>query len=156
MKPGLWLMIAMLLLPCQGKAWIAFGFKSGMSRFAVTRQLADNDALLISDDERQTLAGPRDNRSKYNLVYCATPQKLYLMRFRLDDSLEAFVETKQKFEKRYGEPTALHSDSQQPDAAAWANADVSYLWDVNESETILLSRTDSGTSAEFQDLAVCE
>ena len=149
-------LIAMLALSSQGKAWIAFGFKSGMSRFDVSRYLSDNESFVITDDEQQTYAGPMDNQSKYNLVYCSTPQKLFMMRFRLDDSLEVFVKTKEKFDKRYGEPTAIDSKSDYRDAEAWQNVDVSFLWDLNESETILLTHSSNGTSAEFQDLSVCE
>lgn len=145
----------MLLWTGQGKAWIAYGFQSGMSRFSVTRLLSDNASWVITDGERQTQAGPSENRAQYSLVYCSTPQKLYLMRFRLDDSLQAFVETRQKFERRYGEPTALQPQADFYDAAAWADAEVSFLWDVNESETVLLMHSGSGTSAEFQDLSVC-
>ena len=150
------LLIAMLALSSQSKAWIAFGFKSGMSRFDVSRYLSDNESFVITDDEQQTYAGPRDNQSQYNLVYCSTPQKLFMMRFRLDDSFEVFVKTKEKFDKRYGEPTALDSKSDYRDSGAWETVDVSFLWDLNESETILLTHTSSGTSAEFQDLSVCE
>ncbi len=145
----------MLLWSGQGQAWIAYGFQSGMSRFAVTRHLADRASWVITDGERQTQAGPSENRAQYSLVYCSTPQKLYLMRFRLDGSLEAFAETREKFERRYGEPTPLQPQADSYDTAAWAEAEVSFLWDVNESETVLLTHSGGGTSAEFQDLSVC-
>ena len=149
-------MIAMLLIAGQGKAWIAYGFQSGMSRFAVARHLADNASWVITEGDRQTLAGPVDKQSQYSLTYCSSPQRLYLMRFELDDSLEVFVETKHKFDKRYGEPTPLHPQADFRDAAAWADAEVSFIWDVNETETVLLTHSGSGTSAEFQDLSVCK
>lgn len=150
------LAIALLVISSQSQAWIAYGFKSGMSRLDVSRLLFDNESYLVTDGERQTHAGPKDNRSKYALVYCATPQKLYLMRFSLDDSLETFIETKAKFEKRYGEPTPLNARPNFRNPEIWENADIAFIWDLNESETILLKHTRNGTSAEFQDLSVCE
>ena len=149
------LLIAMLALSSQSKAWIAYGFKSGMSRFDVVRYLSDNDSLVITDGERQTYAGSKDNKAKYNLIYCSTPQKLYLMQFSLDDSLEVFVKTKEKYEKRYGKPTPLDSKSDNWDSEAWEGIDISFIWDLNEYETILLTHTSIGTIAEFQDLSVC-
>ena len=150
------LLITLLAISSQSKAWIAFGFKSGMSRFDVTRHLSDNESFVITDGDQQTYAGPEDDRTKYKLIYCSTPQKLFFMRFRLDDSLEAFVKTKEKFEKRYGEPTSLDSKSGAQYSDAWEDVDIAFLWDLNESETIFLSHTSNGTSAEFQDLSVCE
>ena len=150
------LLAAMLAISGQGKAWIAFGFKSGMSRLDVTRHLYDRESFVITDNGLQTRAGPDGNRSQYNMVYCASPQKLYLMRFSLEDSLQAFVQTKAKFEKRYGQPTALNAASDYQDPETWKNVDVAFIWDLNESETILLRHDRDGTSAEFQDLSVCE
>lgn len=150
------LVIAMLVVSSQSKAWIAFGFKSGMSRFDVSRQLSDKESFVITHGEQQTLAGPEDNPSKYGLVYCATPQKLYLMRFSLDDSVDAFSKVKAKFEKRYGEPTPLSSISDYRNPETWENTDIAFIWDLNESETILLRHGSNGSSAEFQDLSVCE
>jgi hypothetical protein len=146
----------MLAVSSQAQAWIAFGFKSGMSRFEVTGYLSDRESFVISEGERQTLAGPGDNPSKYNMVYCSRLQVLYLMRFRLEDSLEVFLKTKEKFEKRYGEPTPLNSKSVNWNPAHWEGTDLSFLWDLNESETILLTHNSKGTSAEFQDLSVCQ
>lgn len=146
----------MLVVSGQGKAWIAYGFKSGMSRFDVTRHLTDNESLVVIDDELQTRAGPGDNRSKYHLTYCSTPQKLYLMRFRLDDSLEAFVKAKEKYEKRYGEATPLNGESNYRNPATWNSANIAFIWDLNDSETILLKHDSEGSTAEFQDLSVCQ
>jgi len=140
----------------QSKAWIAFGFQSGMSRFDVTRYLSDNESFVITDGAQQTYAGPEDNKSKYNLIYCSKPQKLYLMQFKLADSRAVFVETKEKFEKRYGEPSQIDSASDYWETENWENVSVSYMWDLNEYETIVLERRDNETSAEFQDLSVCK
>jgi hypothetical protein len=150
------LLIAILVMSSQSKAWIAYGFKSGMSRFDVIRNLSDNESLVITDGAQQTYAGPEDNKAKYNLVYCSKPQKLYLMQFSLDDSLEVFVKTKEKYEKRYGEPTPLDNKSDYWESEHWENVDISFIWDLNESETILLKHNKKGTSAEFQDLSVCK
>ena len=146
----------MLSIYSQSKAWIAYGFKSGMSRFDVVNYLSDNESLVITDGEQQTYAGPKDNKAKYNLIYCSTPQKLYLMRFSLDDTLEEFVKTKEKYEKRYGKPTSLDSKSDNWDSEPWENIDISFIWDINESETVVLTHSNKGTSAEFQDLSVCQ
>ena len=150
------LFIALLAISCEGNAWIAFGFKSGMSRFDVSRHLSDNESFVITNGEQQTRAGPEDNRSKYVMTYCATPQRLYLMRYGLDDSLEAFIETKNKFEKRYGQPTPLYAEPDYRDPDTWENADIAFIWDLNETETILLRHGGNETRAEFQDLSVCE
>jgi len=107
---------------------------------------------VIIEGAQQTFAGPDDNKTKYTLVYCSSPQKLYLMKFRLADSRLEFVNTKQKYEKRYGKPEGLGDR----DSANWDDADVSFLWVLNESETILLTHNRTGTSAEFQDLSVCQ
>jgi len=156
MKTKIILLAAMLTISGQGKAWIAYGFKSGMSRLDVTRHLYEKESLVITDGDRQTQAGPGGNRSQYQLIYCSTPQKLYLMRFRLGDSLEAFIAAKKKFEKRYGQPAPLDSRADYRDSANWKNVEVAFLWYLNESETILLTHTSEGTMAEFQDLSVCE
>jgi len=150
------ILIAMLVMSSQSKAWIAYGFKSGMSRFDVIRYLSDNESLVITDGAQQTYAGPEDNKAKYNLIYCSKPQKLYLMQFSLDDSLEVFSKTKGKYEKRYGEPTPLDYKSNYWESEHWDDVDISFIWDLNESETILLTHSKNGTSAEFQDLSVCE
>ncbi len=149
------LLIAMLSIYSQSKAWIAYGFKSGMSRFDVVRYLSEKESLVITDGAQQTYAGPINDRAKYNLIYCSTPQKLYLMRFSLDDTLEEFVKTKEKYEKRYGKPTSLGSKSDNWDSETWENIDTSFIWDTTEYETILLTHTTNGTIAEFQDLSVC-
>jgi hypothetical protein len=78
------------------------------------------------------------------------------MQFSLDDSLEVFVKTKEKYEKRYGEPTPLDNKSDYWESEHWENVDISFIWDLNESETILLKHNKKGTSAEFQDLSVCK
>ena len=149
-------LIALLVFSSQSTAWIAYGFKSGMSRFDVIGYLSDNESLVITDGAQQTYAGPKDNQAKYNLVYCSKPQKLYLMQYSLDDSLEEFVKTKEKYEKRYGEPTPLDNKSDHWESENWENVDISFIWDLNESETILLTHSNQGTSAEYQDLSVCE
>ena len=141
----------MMIMSSPGAAWIAYGFQSGMSRFEVSRQLSEKDALVTTEDAQQTFAGPGDNQSKYNLIYCSSPQKLYLLKFRLTDSQAEFVKEKKKYEKRYGKPEG-------PDdwgSTNWGDVEISLIWDLNESETILLTRKANETSAEFQDLSVC-
>ena len=145
----------MLAMPGQGKGWIAFGFQSGMSRFDVVRHLSDNESLVITDGATQTYAGPEDDESKYNLVYCSKPQKLYLMQFKLAASRAAFMETKKKFEKRYGKPRRLDSESGNWESENWENVSIAFMWDLNEFETIVLEHRDNETSADFQDLSVC-
>lgn len=140
----------------QSKAWIAFGFQSGMSRFDVTRYLSDNDSFVITDGAQQTYAGPEDNKSKYNLIYCSKPQKLYLMQFKLADSRAVFVKTKEKFDKRYGKPSQQDPASDYWETGNWENVSISFTWELNEYETIVLERRDNVTSAEFQDLSVCK
>lgn len=127
-----------------------------MSRLDVTRHLYEKDSFVITDGDKQTKAGPENNQSQYQFVYCATPQKLFLMRFRLDDSFEAFIKTKKKFEKRYGQPAPLDTGSDYRDSANWENVEVAFLWHLNDSENILLIHAGNGTSAEFQDLSVCD
>ena len=100
-------------------------------------------------------AGPADNPAKYNLSYCSTPQRLYLMQFSLEDSFEEFVRTKHKFDKRYGESARLDPGTEAWTAENWGNFDVALIWDLSETETILLTHTENGTSAEFQDVSVC-
>ena len=137
-------------------AWIAYGFQSGMSRFEVTGHLFDRKSLVITEGAQQTLAGPDENQTKYNLVYCSSPQKLYLLKLRLADSRADFVKTKEKYEKRYGEPTPLDSKSDSWESENWEYVDISFIWDINESETVVLTHSNKGTSAEFQDLSVCQ
>ena len=155
MKTRLILLIAMLAVYGHSHAWIAYGFKSGMSRFDVQRYLAEKDSLVISENARETIAGPGDHNSKYRLVYCSTPQKLYLMKYRLDESRSAFVQAREKYEKRYGKPEGLDHASGSRGAENWATTDVSLMWVINESETILLTHDEQGTIAEFQDVSIC-
>ncbi len=155
-KVAFFSLLAMLAIPSQSEAWIAYGFVSGMSRFEVYRRLSENESLFIADDDRQTHAGPKDNKTQYNFIYCSTPQRLYLMRYSLDDSRAQFLKTKEKFERRYGEPTPLYSNSDYSDSTAWDNAQIFFMWDLGESETILLTHDSDGTRVEFQDLSVCE
>lgn len=150
------LLIAMLVMSSQGKAWIAFGFQSGMSRFDVVRYLADKESFVVTDGATQTYAGPEDNKSKYNLIYCSKPHKLYLMQFKLADSRTVFMETKQKFEKRYGKPKRLDSRSDNWETGNWGNVSIAFMWDLNEFETIVLEHRNNETSAEFQDLSICK
>ena len=155
MKARVLALIAMLIVPCAAGAWIAYGFKSGMSRFDATSHLADRQSLAITEGMRQTLAGSADGDLVYDLVYCATPQRLYLMRYRLPDTPAAFVRTLEKFERRYGEPEGLGDISAQLDPAAWEHAVITLLWNLNEAETILLTRDADGARVEFQDVSVC-
>ena len=150
------MLIAMLVIPGQCKAWIAYGFKSGMSRFDVQRYLSEKASFVITEDARQTFAGADDNNTKYNLVYCSSPQILYLMKFRLSDSLAAFARAKEKYEKRYGKPEELGHASDYRRNEAGKAVDISLLWVINESETILLTHSKQGTVAEFQDVSVCQ
>jgi hypothetical protein len=117
-----------------------------------TGQVYHNATLVITEGVQQTLAGPDDNNTKYNFVYCSSPQKLYLLKLRLADSRADFVKTKEKYEKRYGKPDGLDDW----ESANWEDIDVSFIWGLNESETILLTRSNKQTSAEFQDLSVCK
>ena len=146
----------MLVISSQSKAWIAYGFKSGMSRFDVGNYLSANESLVITEGEQQTYAGPSDNKKKYNLIYCARPQKLYLMQFSLPDSYAAFVKAREKYEKRYGIPDRLDYVSDDWQSENWENVDISLIWDLNEFETIELTHNNRGTSAEFRDLSVCQ
>ena len=152
MKTRLILLITLSIVSAPSAAWIAYGFQSGMSRFEVTGHLFDNESLFITEGVHQTLAGPGDNKTKYNLVYCSSPQKLYLLKLRLADSRANFVKTKEKYEKRYGKPDGLDAW----ESANWEDVDVSFIWGLNESETILLTHRNKQTSAEFQDLSICK
>lgn len=149
-------LVAMLVISGQSEAWIAYGFKSGMSRFDVVKSLSGKESFVVTEDARQTFAGPADNTKKYNLVYCSTPQKLYLMKFRLADSLAVFMQAREKYEKRYGKPEGLDYILDNPESESWEDADISLLWDINEFETVLLTHGKNGTSAEFQDVSVCQ
>ena len=55
-------------------------------------------------------------------------------------------------EKRYGKADGLDDW----ESANWGDIDVSFIWGLNESETILLTHSNNQTSAEFQDLSVCQ
>lgn len=146
----------MLVISGQSEAWIAYGFKSGMSRFDVVRHLSDKDFFVVIEGAQQTLAGPDDDRTKYNLVYCSTLQKLYLMEFRLVDSLAAFGQAREKYEKRYGKPEGLELLSDDWQSRNWTDVDISLIWHINEFETILLIHGNNGTIVEFQDVSVCQ
>jgi len=150
------LLIALLAACGRSEAWIAYGFKSGMSRFEVERYLSDNGSLVITEDAQQTYAGPDGDQARYNLVYCSTPQRLYLMKFRLPDSRDAFIEARKKYASRYGEPEGADSAASDSTSTDWADVDVSLIWYLSESETILLNHDSAGTSAEFQDISVCK
>ena len=156
MKTRIIVLIAMLVISGQSKAWIAYGFKSGMSRFDVQGYLSEKESFVITENAQQTLAGPDDHISKYNLVYCSTPQKLYLMKFRLSDSLLVFEQVKEKYERRYGKPESSGQASDYLDNENWEASSISLLWVINESETILLTHSNQGTVAEFQDVSVCK
>lgn len=156
MNSRLALAIVLFCISCQGRAWIAYGFQSGMSRFEVARYLSERELELISEGARQMIAGSRADNTRYQLFYCTTPQKLYLMKYRLDDTPAAFAMTLEKYEKRYGKPEGLNPLVEARESANWQDVVVALIWDVNEFETILLTHDDSGTSAEFQDLSVCD
>ena len=155
MKTPLAVLIAALLFPCQGLGWIAYGFKSGMSRFDVARQLAEDPSVLTTEQAGQTLAATRDGRPRYVLGYCSSPHRLYLMKFALPDSREVFARTLAKFERRYGSPEALDKAAAYLRADGQEDIEVTLIWNLNESETILLTRDAGGTRAEFQDVSVC-
>jgi hypothetical protein len=156
MKTRIIALVAMLVVSGQSEAWIAYGFKSGMSRFDVLRYLSEKESLVVTENARQTLAGPDENNNSYNLIYCSTPQKLYLMKFTLGDSQAAFEKAKLKYERRYGKPEGSGLASDDRDKEEWEAVDVSLIWIINESETILLTHGNNGTVAEFQDVSVCK
>ena len=122
----------------------------------VVESLSDKESFVVTEDARQTFAGPADNTTKYNLVYCSTPQKLYLMKFRLADSHAVFMQAREKYEKRYGKPEGQDYISDNLATGNWEDAVISLIWDINEFETILLTHGKNGTSAEFQDVSVCQ
>jgi hypothetical protein len=152
MRKRIILLIAMMIISSPGAAWIAYGFQSGMSRFEVSRQLSEKEALVVTEGAQRTFAGPGDNQRKYNLIYCSSPQTLYLLKLRLSDSRAEFVKAKKKYEKRYGKPEGPHDW----DSTNWGDVEISFIWDLNQFETILLTRSANETSAEFQDLSVCQ
>ena len=55
MKIKTTLLIAMLIISGQSKAWIAYGFKSGMSRFDVVESLSDKESFVVTEDARLTI-----------------------------------------------------------------------------------------------------
>ena len=152
MKTRITLLITLSVVCSPSAAWIAYGFQSGMSRFEVTGHLFDKESLVITEGAQQTLAGPDGDMKKYNFIYCSSPQRLYLLKLRLADSRADFVKVKDKYEKRYGKPDGLDAW----ESANWEDVDVSFIWGLNESETILLTRSNNQTSAEFQDLSICK
>jgi hypothetical protein len=156
MNIRLTILIAAMIIPGQSEAWIAYGFKSGMSRFDVTRYLYEKERFDISGDDQQSVAATDDGEIIYRLVYCSTPQKLYLMKFRLVDSPAVFMKTLEKYEKRYGEPEGLNDVPDYRESDNWEDVDVSLIWDLNESETILLTHNSNGTITEFQDISICQ
>jgi len=149
-------LLAMLLASGQSEAWIAYGFKSGMSRFDVHRYLAKKESLVVTEDVQQTLAGADENDTSYRFIYCSTPQKLYLMKFRLGASLAEFINEKEKYERRYGKPEGPGEVSDSREKANWEAMDISLIWIINESETILLTHGHNGTVAEFHDVSICK
>jgi len=156
MKTRIIVLVAMLVVSGQSEAWIAYGFKSGMSRFDVLRYLSEKESLIVTENAQQTLAGTDENDTRYRFIYCATPQKLYLMKFRLSNSYAAFDKTKEKYERRYGQPEGSGKISDDREKENWQAIDISLLWIINESETILLTHGNNGTIAEFQDVSVCK
>ena len=156
MKIATILLITLLLLPGKSAAWIAYGFSSGMSRFDVAGYLSERELQVITDGAGRTLVGSGDDGTEYDLVYCSTPQKLYLMRFRLVDSPSVFIKTLQKYQKRYGKPEGLDQAPADWQTANWKDVQVSLIWHLGDAETILLTHGSDGSSAEFQDLSVCQ
>ena len=78
------------------------------------------------------------------------------MQFMLVDTRAVFVATKEKFEKRYGKPSQQDPVSDYWETGNWENVSITFMWDLNEYESIILERTDNKTSAEFQDLSICK
>ena len=153
---GLLALLLWSLAPVTAHAWLAHGFGSGMSRMDVTRYLSDKELTVIAENDRQTFAGPVGDRARYQLVYCSSPQRLYRMTFRLADSPAAFVKTLKKYEKRYGEPEGLEGTPDNWNETNWQDQRVSLIWHLGETETILLTHGRDGSSAEFQDLSICQ
>ena len=150
------LFTVLMLAAGQAQAWIAYGFQSGMSRFKVEGHLADRASLVITGAEDETFAGPSQREVVYHLAYCSSPQLLYRMRYRLSESRDQFDATRNKFERRYGTPEQSGDLDSDMSAEDWRNADVALIWQLNQSETILLEHDRDGTVAEFQDLSVCQ
>lgn len=149
------LLVIAIALPCRADAWIAYGFKSGMSRFDVTERLSERELQVITQGLRQTDAASRAGEQQFRLVYCSTPQLLYLMRYRLPDDPASFAKTLRKLERRYGEPEGLGDSSAYRDSIDQPGAKLTAIWNLNEFETILLIRDQSGMHVEFQDVSVC-
>ena len=156
MKARILLLLVTLFAAGQAQAWIAYGFKSGMSRFSVEGYLADDSTLVVTGAEAETFAGPENSRTLYHLVYCSSPQILYRMKFRLLDTHDEFVATKTKFERRYGTPESSGDVVAADSSEDWQNTDVSLIWSISDTETILLEHDRDGTTAEFQDVSVCQ
>ena len=78
------------------------------------------------------------------------------MKFRLADSHAVFMQAREKYEKRYGKPEGQDYISDNLATGNWEDAVISLIWDINEFETILLTHGKNGTSAEFQDVSVCQ
>ena len=150
------LFAALFVISAQAQAWIAYGFQSGMSRFSVEGHLVDDGLLVTTGSDGETLAGPEESRARYQLAYCSSPQKLFRMRYRLADSRDVFDATRHKFERRYGTPDSSGELTDSASAEDWRNTDVSLIWQLNQTETILLEHDRDGTIAEFQDLSVCQ
>ena len=154
-KKPLAILIAAMLFPCQGLGWIAYGFKSGTSRFDVAQQLAEDRSLLTTENAEQTFAARLDGQPQYTLEYCSSPHRLYLMKYTLPDSREVFARTLAKFERRYGSPEGLDKATAYLQSDDPQDIEITLIWNLNESETILLTRDASGLRAEFQDVSVC-
>ena len=149
--------MALLLLGIgQAQAWIAYGFTSGMSRFVVESNLAEDGSLVVTGAEGETLAGPENSKTRYYLAYCSSPQILFRLRYRLAETRDVFDATRHKFERRYGTPDSNGDLDPLASAEEWRNADVSLIWQLNNGETVLLEHDRDGTIAEFQDLSVCQ
>jgi hypothetical protein len=78
------------------------------------------------------------------------------MKFRLSDSLAAFVKAKGKYVKRYGKPEGSGQASDYLENEDWETTRISLIWVINEFESILLTHSHDGTVAEFQDVSVCQ
>jgi hypothetical protein len=154
-KAKIILLASLLLVSPQGAAWIAYGFQSGMSRFDVAAQVADRGGRVTTEDGRQMYAVSADEQTSYQMLFCSTPQKLYLMRYSPADSPETFAFLLRKYQRRFGEPEGPDDVSVYRQAEAWENADIALIWHVSESETLLLTHDGDGIGVEFQNVSVC-
>jgi len=155
MRAKIILLAALSLASPPGGAWIGYGFQSGMSRFDVAAQVADRGGRVTTEDSRQMYAVSADGGTSYQMFFCSTPQKLYRMKFMPADSAETFAFLLRKYERRFGEPEGLDDVSIYRQPGAWDNAEISLIWHVSESETLLLTHNDGGISVEFQNVSVC-